>query len=450
MKSTTTPLDEPNKIKLTVELDESEMNEAIDKAFKTIAKQVNIPGFRRGKAPRKVIEAQFGIGPARAQALNDSMPDFYIKALNDNEIDAIAPPQIEITSGEEEGPVVFEAEVETRPVPDIPGYQNLEVKIPNPTVKPEEVDDHIERFRKNYAELVEVDRPCKEGDFVTLNIEAERDGTPVPGLNVNDFSYEVGSEMRSFGDGFDKKIDGLSKGDEVEFTTSIPPNDDEVEFEVEVTAVEERLLPDLTDEWIADNTEFDSVEAYRADLEAQLTEHRKHEASHAARDNAVLAVADLVTEDLPEVLVDDEMKRQFRSLDQSFRQRGLEIGQLLAATGQPEEVFLENLREQSIVGVKADLALRALAQKEGLIASDQDVEEEIEGLATRFGQKPERVRRDLESADQMPAIRSDIAKSKAVQWLVEHATLVDEDGNPVDRSLLDLDEHDHDAEENEE
>lgn len=444
MKSITAPLDEPNKIKLTVELEQHELDEAIEKAFKTIAKQVNIPGFRRGKAPRKLIEAQFGTEAARAQALNDSLPDYYVRALRENDIDAIAAPKIDITSGEDEGTVIFEAEVETRPVPDIPGYENLKVEIPNPRLSPDEIEKQIENFRRQFADLTEVDRPCREGDYVTLDIETERDGERVAGLNVTDFSYEVGGDFKSFGPDFDKKIDGLSKGDEVEFTTTIPPNDDEVEMEVEVKMVEEQVLPELTDEFVEEHSEHSTVAEFREDLEKHLTEHKRHEAGHAVESNALVALSELVTEDVPESLVESEMRREYQSIDANFRQRGFSLETFIEVSGQTEELFYESLRERSTVAVRVDLALRALAQKENLVATDQEVDEQIALLAQQFRQKSDRIRRDLERADQLPAVRSDICKAKAVRWLIEHVALVDDEGDPIDRTLLDFDEHSHD------
>lgn len=447
MKSTTSALDEPNKVKLTVTLEDSELETALEKAFKKIAGQVNIPGFRRGKAPRALLEVQIGTEAARAQALNDSLPDYCMDAIRQSELDAISAGKIEITEGEDEGTVVFTSDIELRPVPEIPGYKTLEVTIPAIDVTDDDVDEQITRLRTNHATLTEVDRPCKKGDFVTLDIEAERDGDPVPGLNATGYSYEVGAPLQSFGEGFDAKIDGLAVGDEVEFTTSVPPNDDDVEFEVVVTAVEERILPELDDAWVSEVTEFATVEELRSDYRKRMEDYRRDAASHAVQDNALAALGELVTEDLPETLVNQEMQRQISTIDQRLRPQGFDIGKLLAMSGQSEEEFLDTIRTESSKSVRIDLALRSLAHKEGIEATEEEIEREIESLAAQLRQKPDRVRRDLERVDQMPAVRSDICNKKALRWLVEHVVVVDENGNSVDREKLDLD-HTHNGSEN--
>src|SRR5688500_15836647 len=167
MRSTVEPL-EGNKVKLSVELDESEFDKAIDAAFRTIAREVRIPGFRPGKAPRRVLEARFGADVARDQALRDALPEFYVDAVKEHDVDAIAAPEIEITGGQEEGPVSFDAVVEVRPRIEVPGYGGLRVEVPRPAATDEEIDAQVDRLREQFAELAEVYRAAREGDVVTM------------------------------------------------------------------------------------------------------------------------------------------------------------------------------------------------------------------------------------------------------------------------------------------
>jgi trigger factor len=444
VKANVEPL-EANQVKLTVELDDAELESAIDAAYKKIAGQVNIPGFRRGKAPRRLVEQQVGPEAARAQALNDSLPDFYMKAVTEQDIDAIAPPQLKITSGEEEGAVVFEAEIETRPVPAIPGYNGLQVTIPNPQATEEELDAQIERMRKQYGELEVVDRPSQEGDFVSIDIEGtDGEGNAVAGLTASNYSHEVGASLQSLGPDFDNELKGVKAGDEKEFTTTVPPNDDEVTFKVKVNDVSERKLPELTDEWANEVSEFDTLKELRDDIANRLSENRKGEASRTLRNGAIEALSELVDVDVPEVLVDNEMRRQLRDMMYRLEQQGASLQQLLAMSGQSEEGFLGQLREGASNTVKADLALRSLAEKENLEATEEEIDAEVELLARQLGQKTSRVRRDLERAEQMPAVRSDIRKTKALKWLTENVSIVDTDGKPLDRTALGLDEDEHD------
>lgn len=440
---------EGNKVKLTVEVDESEIDKAVDEAFKKIARQVQIPGFRLGKAPRRLIEARVGADAARAQALNDSLPDFYTKALDETDTDAIAAPQIEITSGEESGPVVFHAEVEVRPVPSLAGYQGLKVTVPNPVPTAEDIDSQLERLRAQHGELEAVERPAVAGDFVTIDIQGLHEGDPVPGLTANDWMYEVGTAFQSLGEDFDSQIQGSNVGDVKEFTSPVPPNELEVDFTVTIKAVNERKLPELTDEWVSNVSEFETVDELQADMTRRLSEVRKIEATRALRTGVIEAVAQLVDDDVPDSLVDQEMRRQLQDLDYRLRAQGADLAQFLAASGRDEGSLVSQLRSNAVDSVRADLALRALADKESLNASEQEVDAEIEMLADQYGQKVAKVRRELERNDQIPAVRSDIRKAKAVDWLIEHVEVVDADGNAIDRESFRLDQSAHDHSEDE-
>jgi len=437
---------EGNKVKLLIDLEDAEVEKAVEQAFKKIAGQVNIPGFRLGKAPRKLVEARVGSEAARAQALNDALPDHYMEALRQTETDPIAAPEIEITAGETEGPVSFEAIVEVRPIPTLAGYEGLRVEVPNPEPSSDDIDAYVERMRAQYGELEPVGRPAQAGDFVTLDVTGEHDGEPVPGLTATDYSYEVGTGLQSLGSQFDSEVEGSSAGDIKKFTSPVPPDDREVDFSITIKVVNERKLPDLTDEWANEVSEFETVQALRADITTRLTEMRKQEATQAFRTGAIIAVAELVDDELPEALIDNEMQRQLQDVAGRLEQQGFTLSQYLEATGQDQEDFVAQLRSTSSDGVRADLALRALAAKEGLAASDEEVDAEVESLARQFGQKVAKVRRDLERADQLPAIRSDIRKTKAVRWLMDHVEVVDPEGKTVDRSLLateDAPTHDH-------
>lgn len=435
MQANVEPL-EGNRVKLTVQLDDTEVEQAVAEAFKKIAGQVNVPGFRPGKAPRRLIEARVGAEAARAQALNDALPDHYMRALRETEIDAIAPPEINITEGEESGPVVFEAEVEIRPIPNIAGYQGLQVTLPSPEPSDDDVVAQIERLRVQQGELEPVDRAAQTGDFVTLDINGTHEGEPVPGLTATDWSYEVGSGLASLGAEFDEQVAGSSVEDVLEFTSPVPPNDEEVTFRVVVKAIAERRLPDLDDEFANEVSEFDTLDELRADVAGNLRQVRVSETMRAYRGRAIEALADLVDDAPPETLIDAEMQRSLREIAYRLEQQGANLAQFLEATGQAQADFVEQLRENATATVRADLALRALADAEGIEATEEEIDAEVEELARQFGQKASRVRRDLERADHIPGVRSDIRKAKAVDWLVQHVEAVDDEGRTIDRSLL--------------
>jgi trigger factor len=450
VKAVVEPL-EGNKVKLSVEVDESEFEKDIDAAFRRIAKEVRLPGFRPGKAPRRILEAKLGKDVGREEALREALPSYYVQAVREHEVDVIAPPQIDITAGKEEGPVQFDAVVEVRPVITVPGYENLRVEIARPEASDEEIDAQIDRLRQQYGELSAVERPAKDGDHVTITINGSRDGEPLPGLQADDYLYEVGAG--SIADELDENLRGAKVGDILSFDAQ-PQDADEapVQFRVIVKDIKEKVLPDVTDEWANDVSEFETVDELRADIADRITKVRKIQAQIAVREKTANALVDLVDEDVPEPLVNAEMQQRLQDFALRLQAQGITPDQYFQATGQAQDAFVAELRELAEQGVRADLALRAVADAEGMEATDDDVDTEIQALAQRLNEKPDRVRQQFERADQLPAVRSDIKKRKALDWLVEHVELVDEHGEPIDRAALELpdDEDETTAEEDNE
>ena len=446
MKTSVEPL-EGNKVKLSVEVEELEFEKAVDAALRKIAREVRIPGFRPGKAPRKLLEARMGKEGLRQEAMREALPDYYAEALRQTEVDAIAPPEIDVTSGQEQGPLAFDAVVEVRPQVTLVGYQGLRVTVPSPEVTDEELQKQIDRLRTPFGELKEVDRPIQDGDHVTIDLKGLRDGDPVPGLSAEDYLYEVGTE--SLVPGADEQLRGAAKGDTVEFESPFGEVDGEeqtVTINLVVKDVKEMVLPDVTDEWAGEASEFETVAELEADLRTRMAMVKKVQANMAVRDEAVKALAELVEDEVPEALVNAEMERRLHDLAHRLEAQGATIQQYLEATGQAQQQLVDDLRSTGTEAVKADLALRALAEAEQLEVTDEDVEAEIDQLAERMQQTPEALRAQLERADQMPAVRSDIRKAKALGWLMEHVEIVDEEGNPIDRADLQPDPVEDDEE----
>ena len=449
MRSTVEPL-EGNKVKLSVEVDEQEFDKAIDAAFRKIAREVRIPGFRPGKAPRRLLEQRLGGDVARQEALRDALPTYYAQAVRENDVDVIAPPTIDITAGEEGGAVAFDAVVEVRPRITVPGYAGLQVTIPNPEVTDEEIDRQIDRLRNNFAELEPVDRPAQNGDHVTIDLTGSRakGGDPIEGLTATDFLYEVGSG--SVLDELDEQIRAAKVGDILDFTATVPSAGEEpVYFRVLVKEIKEKLLPDVTDEWASDASEFDTVEELRDDIRTRLGAVKKLQAQMALRDAVIEELVKLVEEEPPEALVGAELERRIHDFGHRLEHQGVDLAQYLEATGTTQEDVISQLRQTAVSAVKADLALRAVAEAEAIEVTDDDVEREVARLAERTGQKPQKVRQQLDRAEQLPAVRSDVGKGKALEWLVEHVELVDEAGNTIERSALELPSQSQDTQETE-
>ena len=433
MKTVVEPL-EGNKVKLSVEIDEQEFEKALDAAFRKIARDARIPGFRPGKAPRRLLEARMGKGVARSEALRESLPEYYAQAVRETEVDAIGRPEIEITSGEEDGPIVFDAVVDIRPQLKLAGYGGLRVTIPTPVLTDEEVQAQLDKLRSNFGELVTVDRSARNGDHITIDLKVSREGEPDKDTSTEDFMYELGTG--GVVPELDDHLQGASVGDTFTFSIELPAEAGTANFEVQVKEIKEKLLPEVTDEWAGEASEFETVDELMTDMTKRLALIKRAQAQSALRSQVIEAVTELVTEEPPDALVNEEITHRAHELEGALKQQGATLGQYLTTTGRSQQQLVDELRAQSIHAVKADLALRAVAEAEDIDVTEDDIEAEIVRLADRFEATPEQVREQLESTEQMPAVRSDVRKGKAVEWLVDHTEAVDADGQPIDRALL--------------
>jgi trigger factor len=435
MRATAEPV-EGSKVRLSVEVDEAEIDRALEQTVRKLSREIRVPGFRPGKVPRQVLEARLGgAGSLRAEALREALPEFYAQAVADTEVDPISPPDIDITAGEEGGPVAFDAVVQVRPIVAIPGYAGLTVSVPSLEVKEDQIDAQVDRLRENDGELIVVTRPAIDKDNITINIHANNSaGEEV--LGADDFLYEVGSG--SVVAELDQELRGSKVGDVLAFRAALPGRDDEsLGFSVLVKEVQEKRLPEPTAEWVSENSEFSTLEELRADLADKLKRVKLVQAQFAWRENAVDALTKLVSdEEIPEVLVDDEVGRRIHDLGHRLEEQRLSIDQFLAVTGRSAEDFLAEVRVDALNAVKADLALRALAEAEDLQIDEEEFDEQLNTSAERLNITPAQLRRDLDRSGRMAAVRSEQRKAKALTWLLDTVEVVDEDGNPVSRDEL--------------
>ena len=442
MKTTLEPLD-GNKVRLSIELDDAEFDASIDLAFKKIAQEVRMPGFRAGKAPRKLLEARIGLAAARQQAIQDSVPMYLSKAVRQHDIDLIATPDVKLVSGEEDGAVSFDATCEVRPVVTVPGYQGLRIELAPIEASDEEIDEVVNAERRRHGNLVDVDRPSQKGDYVTLDLQGLRDGEPVPGLNTDDWVYEVGRGWVA--PTFDDEVTGCVKGVTLKFTATPNGTETPADFEVTVQRVQVLELADLTDEWVAEHVaEHDSVAAWHAAIAERIGEMKLNQARNVLIDKVSDALAGLVDIDAPESMVNSDLQARVQNTVQQFQSQGIALDQWLSATGQDTNQFVDALKEQSVKAVKVDLALRAVAVAEGLVADESDIELEYQRIAMRVGQKPAQVRKVYEKNDAVPDLASQISKSKALDWLLHNVTMVDTNGKELDREHVLGHDHSHD------
>jgi trigger factor len=442
VKSTCETL-EGNKVKLRVEIDQSEFDRNIDAAFRKIAKEIRLPGFRPGKAPRRVLEARIGIDAARAQALQDAIPEYLSRAVREHDVDIIATPDVEMVAGEESGDVTFDATCEIRPEVTVPGYKGLRVELVAPTVTDEEFDEVLQNERRRHGKLVDVDRAAAMGDYVIVDLAGTRDGEPVVGLNTEDWTYEVGRGWVA--PGFDDQLVGGKPGDELTFTATPNGTEQPAEFVVKVQRVQEMQVGDLTDEWVSENiAEFDNVEAWTASLRERLEGMRLNQMRSTLVDKVTDALAALVDVDAPESMVNNDLQGRVQNTVAQFQRQGISLDQWLSATGQDTASFVEALKVQSEKAVKVDLALRAVAVAENIEADAVDLEAEFEAIAVQVNQKPAQVRKAYEQNDAVVDLAAQIRKGKALDWLLHNVEYVDASGAVLDRdTVLGHSDHDH-------
>lgn len=451
MKSNVEPL-EGNKVKLSVEVDEHEFEPAVDAAYKKIARDIRIPGFRPGKAPRKLIQARIGAGYARSEAMREIIPSFYDRAAREHQVDAIDQPDIDVTGGEESGPVTFDATVAVRPRVEIEGYGGLKVTIPHPAATEKDVEEQIDRLRDQFADIKDVDREIKEGDVVQIDLVTRRGEEELD--NVSAYSHELGTPG-GLPPEVDEHLLGAKVGDEREFSVTVPqpvhakdednangedhedsPKPASIDFHVKVSKIQEKVLPELSDEWVDENTEFDTVEALREDYTTRVVTTRRQQANQAVQEGTMRALAELVSEDAPEPLVNQEVSGRIQNLSQSLRMQGMELEQYLQLTGVDPQQLINDLRGTAVDAVKADLALRAIVEAEEIEASDEEIDAELNRIGGASGVDVAELRAQLEADSRLHELRSDIKRSKALEWVRDHIEIVDEEGNPVDREAL--------------
>ncbi len=444
MNSTLETLDD-NKVKLSVTIDAAEFEPKLDAAYKAISKEVRMPGFRPGKVPRKLIEQQYGPEMAREEALRQALPEFYSKAVYDNDVDVIAAPEIDITGGQSEGDVSFDAVVEVRPSVTVTGYDSIRVEIPSPMVTDQDLEERVDAIRGQHAELGAVERDAADGDHVTIDIAGTIDGEAVPGLTAEDYDYVVGSGAVVAE--IDENLRGAKAGDELTFTADHPDEsqDDQIDFAITVKEVQESVLPEANDDFAKEASEFETMNELRDDLSHRLEDVKRSQAIQALDEKTGEALAALVTDDISEALLEDEMENRAQDMGMRLQAQGIQLEQYLQITGTSPEMFREQLREQAEVSARVDLVLRAIADAENIEVSNDELDEELRVLATQLDQPLETIREQLDSAGRLKAIRSDMRIRAALQWVTERAEIVDENGNAVDRDLLEHDhDHDHD------
>jgi len=421
------------RVKLNVSVPFDELGKEIDQAYKAIAQQVTIPGFRRGKAPRQLIDARFGRGPILEQVVNDMLPTRYDAALNENEINPIGQPDIEITKIEDNDVVEFTAEVDVRPEITVPDFSKIAVTVPALKVDDEALEAELDSLRGRFGELKDTKRKLKTDDFAVIDIEATIDGEKLDEASTEGLSYQIGSD--DLIKGLDTALRGLKTGEDAEFTTTIEHGEhkgEEATIKVTVQQTKERKLPELDDEFAQMASEFDTVDELRENTRTQLEENKKAQQAADIRDEVLKAALAEATFALPESIVDEQVHNQLHQLLGQLAHDENAFAQLLEAQGTTREEFDKQSREQAEESVRTQLFLDAVAEQEQPEVSQEELTDHILFTAQSYGMDPNQFVMELQQSGQIANLFSDVRRGKALAVAIARTSVTDDEGNTVD------------------
>ncbi|MGI8774153.1 MAG: trigger factor [Actinomycetota bacterium] len=411
-----------DQVKLRVEVPEAELAPAISAIYKRWAKEIKIPGFRAGKVPRQLIDARVGPEAIREEALREALPDLYRDGLRAEGLEAIAPPEIEITQFEDGRPVVFEATVDIRPEVKLPDLSSISITSPPAEVTDEELADQLDRLRDRFAELESVAREARRGDHVLIDLNGYQKGELVEGLSAPDYLYEVGSQAGP--KRLDEELEGARAGAILKFTDPVVLSEDaepvDIGFTVLVKEVKAKKLLPLDDEFAKTVGEFGSLEELKADLRARFTEMKIGMVLDEIRGLALNALVEAADIEAPEKLVEGELQHRLQHVEEDLKSAGLTLAQYAERSGSTELEVRSDMRTQAERSVKAELLLEEIARSQDIEVTQDDIGLEIAYAASRANQDPKEVAEQLVSSGRLSALASDILRRKALDHVVDN------------------------------
>ncbi|WP_288750785.1 trigger factor [uncultured Corynebacterium sp.] len=438
------------RVKLNVSVPFDELGPEIGQAYKAISQQVNIPGFRRGKAPRQLIDARFGRGPILEQVVNDMLPTRYEQALAENDLNPLGQPEIEVTKIEDNDVVEFTAEIDVRPEIEVPDFSKIEVTVPELKVDDEAVDAELDSLRERFGELKDTKRKMKTDDFAVIDLEASIDGEKLDDASAEGLTYRVGAD--DLMKGLDTALRGMKTGEDNEFETEIQYGENKgkkATVKVHVQQTKERKLPDLDDDFVQMASEFDTVDELRESTREQVEENAKAKQAADIRDEVLKAALAQVEFALPESIVDEQVHNQLHQLLGQMAHDENALAQLLEAQGTTREEFDKESRKQAEESVRTQLFLDAVAEEEQPEVSQQELTDHILFTAQSYGMDPNQFVAQLQQSGQIANLFSDVRRGKALAAAISRTSVKDEAGNKVDPNdyFGEIEEEDEAAEE---
>ncbi|MED4405448.1 trigger factor [Heyndrickxia coagulans] len=419
---------EGNQGILTVEVDAGTVDKSLDKAFKKVVKQINVPGFRKGKIPRPLFEKRFGVESLYQDALDMIVPGEYEKAIEETGIEPVDTPNIDVEQMEKGKPLIFKATVTVKPEVKLGEYKGLEVEKPDTEVTDEDVEEELKKLQERLAELViKEDGEAEMGDTVVIDFEGFVDGEAFEGGSAENYSLELGSG--NFIPGFEEQLVGVKTGDEKEIEVTFPEEYHASElagkkavFKVKVHEIKAKHLPELDDEFAQDaDDEVETLDALKEKIKKDLKESKEHAAKHAVEDAVVEKAAENAEMDIPEAMINTELNRMLQEFEQNLSAQGLNLELYYQFSGQNEEALRNQMKEDAEKRVRFNLTLEAIANAEKLEVSDEEVDEELKRMSEMYDMPVEDIRRALGSTD---GIKADLKARKAIDFLVQNSKTV--------------------------
>ena len=415
---------EKSQVVLTIEVGAPEFEAAIEKAYQKMRKKINVPGFRPGKAPRKIIEGMYGAEVFFEEAINIAFPEAYEAAVKEQELQVVGYPSVEIEGQVTRDGFTFKATAPVYPEVTLGQYKGLSAPKEEVKVSAADVDERLKALTDRNTRLVSVDREAKEGDTVVIDFEGFLEGKPFEGGKGENFSLELGSH--TFVPGFEEQLVGVKAGDEKDLDITFPEDYHKdlagkaVVFKVKVHEVKEKEIPALDDEFAKDVSEFDTLKDLKADLKKKITGERKESAQRAFEDVLMQKVAEGITCDIPDAMVNLQAEQMANNFKQQLASQGIPFDQYLKMTGTTEADFLSQAHGPAQEQVRMDLAVEAIIKAEGLEATDDEVNAEMQKLADKYGMDLESVKKYLPAAQ----VREQVIREKVVKLVADSAVAV--------------------------
>jgi trigger factor len=436
LKSTVEHLS-PTRVRINVEVPFDELKPNFERAYRKLAKQVRIPGFRPGKAPARVLENRLGRSVVLDEVVNEAIPAKYMEAVNADEIRTLGRPDIEVTKIEDGDHLAFTVEVDVRPDITIPAFGELSVSVDDVEIDEEEVGRQLDDLRARFGTLTGADRPAEDGDFVSIDLSGTVDGEDVPDAATTGLSYQVGSGELI--DGIDEAIVGSAAGETKTFTSKLVAGDfagKDAEISVTVQSVKVRELPEADDEFAQMASEFDTIEELRENLKERVGLSKRMQQGVQARDKVLDALLETTEVPLPETVVDAEIEMRAHDAVHAFDHDDAKFDEFLESQGKTREEFDAEVRTEAEKAVKTQLVLDSIADAESVSVSDQELTERIIYQAQRFGVSPDEYVNRAQQSGQLGAIFADVRRGKALASIVRQATVTDASGTPIDFDTL--------------